>query len=514
MNKYKCLTQQSFSLNDYELVPLREEDLLNIKDWRNEQIDILRQKAPLSTEDQIRYYERVVRPLFLSPTPAQLLFSFLFEGKCIGYGGLVHISWADKRGEVSFLAETERALNNELYAIDFENYITIFTQIVFEDLKFNRISGETYSFRKFHISILEKFGFIREGVMRRHIIDGNTFYDSIVHGLLADDYKLKKNAKKVNFKNILVSSISKKTPLLKAVANAAKKFGTDSRVFGADTNTNCLGRHFVDQFWKMPHIKNLPIQTLIDYCLENCIYSIIPTRDGSLQYWANHAPILKEAGISVMVSSPESVNLCLDKLLFYQSPITQEFPLIETTDDIETLSANRFVVKERYGAGAKSIGINLSKDKATEHAAELDSPIFQPYISGTEVSVDAYLTQKSKVKGLVLRTRDNVVNGESQVTTTFRDQKLETLCTTFLEKIQLRGHVVMQLFKTADGKYAIIECNSRFGGASTLSIAAGLDSFYWFLLEAAGEDIEHYPFVRSEKELQLVRHPEDKILWF
>jgi hypothetical protein len=34
-----------------------------------------------------------------------LLFSFLKNGECIGYGGLVHINWIDQNAEISFMID-------------------------------------------------------------------------------------------------------------------------------------------------------------------------------------------------------------------------------------------------------------------------------------------------------------------------------------------------------------------------------------------------------------------------
>ena len=54
--------------------------------------------------------------------------------------------------------------------------------------------------------------------------------------------------------------------------------------------------------------------------------------------------------------------------------------------------------------------------------------------------------------------------------------------------------------------------DARFGGASTLSLAMGLDSFYWFIQESRGVPSEQLPFHRSENEKMLIRHAEDLIL--
>lgn len=312
-------------------------------------------------------------------------------------------------------------------------------------------------------------------------------------------------------KNILITSISKKVPLIKSVKKASIKLGQGSKVIGADINNNCIGKNFVDQFWHCPCWAKMDIENFLAYCEDNHVRYIIPTRDGELRYFAEHREYLKDRKISVMVSSMETIQTCLDKLEFYRKLTSLGYPVILTTDNIEEITAEKFVVKERFGAGANNIGLNLTKQEAREHAATLQTPIYQPYIQGKEVSADLYLELKGRTKGVILRYRELIEHGESQVTATFRDEKLERLCAEIAEKLNIYGHAVFQLFITDNGEYQIIEVNPRFGGASTLSLAVGLDSFYWFLLESDGNDLEEYSFIRPAKEKRLVRHVSDLI---
>jgi carbamoyl-phosphate synthase large subunit len=103
-----------------------------------------------------------------------------------------------------------------------------------------------------------------------------------------------------------------------------------------------------------------------------------------------------------------------------------------------------------------------------------------------------------------------VIGGESQVTTAFREPALEGEAAQILEELRLRGPVVMQAILTPDG-LQIIEVNPRFGGASTLAIAAGLDILYWSLLDAtcASARPEFRPF---SGQLRQVRLPGDIVL--
>lgn len=328
------------------------------------------------------------------------------------------------------------------------------------------------------------------------------------------DFERQRQAEYVslNYGNVLVTSISKKIPLLKAVRQAARQLHSSIRLFGGDANEKAFGRYFVDEFWLMPSTRDESLPAIIDYCEANDIRYIIPTRDGELLFWSRNKAVLRQLGISVMVSDEEAVTACLDKLQFSQQGEAAGWPVIPAYATLSESADNQFVVKERWGAGSQNIGLNLDREQAQAHATRLGEPIFQPYVSGNEISVDAYITDQKQVKGLIMRRRDVVQNGESQVTTTFSDETLETQLRTVLAQMHLYGHIVLQAFVGSNGQISLIECNSRFGGASSLAIAAGLDSFYWFLLEANGISLTDYPFIRSRMELQQVRYPADLVL--
>jgi len=316
----------------------------------------------------------------------------------------------------------------------------------------------------------------------------------------------------VIFINVLVTSISKKVPLLQAVRRAMLKMGVPMALIGADMNANCVGQYFVEEFWKMPSLESLSVEEFISICKEKKIRFIIPTRDGELPYFAFHRRVFEKHGIFIMISEQEAIETCLDKLRFYEVLAANGFPAIPTALSVENLNCSYYVVKERYGAGAKGIGLRLTKEEANLHAEKLEAPIFQPFIHGMEMSVDLYITRTGEVKGAVARKRDYVANGESQITTTIKNEKLERMCMDVAKCLRLYGHAVMQVIIDNEGNFHIIECNSRFGGASTLSVEVGLDSFYWFFLESQGANLDDYPFTRLVIEKRQIRYPADLVV--
>lgn len=328
--------------------------------------------------------------------------------------------------------------------------------------------------------------------------------------LIAAAKKPKGNSEQTSL-GVLISSVSKKAPLIHAVKEAAKKTGI-STVFGSDSNSECIGKYLVDQFWNCTKLEDLTQDELLEYCIKHNIKAIIPTRDEELPYYASHKPWLEKKGIHVLVSNAKTIDICLDKKLFADWLTAHHYPSIPTTTDISDLKTSSYVVKERYGAGSKSIALDCHSKQALEHAKKLQSPLFQPFIKGKEYSIDLYRTLKGQVHGCVVRERNLVVNGESQITTTVEKPAIQELCCKLANDLNLYGHAVIQILETDNNKLHIIECNPRFGGASTASLAVGLDSFYWFLLESQGESLEHYPFKRKKGNIKQIRYPTDQII--
>lgn len=305
-------------------------------------------------------------------------------------------------------------------------------------------------------------------------------------------------------KAVLMTSSSRKIPLLRALREAATKLDKHVSVIAGDIDPQAVSIYEAERFWQMPRLTDDGLKEIIDQCCDQSITCILPTRDGELDYWSNHRESFMEAGIEVIISSPEAIARCRDKLKFAEFA---QSPAIPATLNPETFAESPMVVKERFGAGSVGIGLNLSYEDAVRHAKTLEQPIFQPFINGQEISIDSWISKTGKVAGVVLRRRDRVMAGESQVTTTFSDKLLEKQMVEFILKLELRGPVVLQAI-VSEGKIHVIECNPRFGGASTASIAVGLDSLYWSLAEVAEPNFSP-KFIKTSHEVRQVRVPVD-----
>lgn len=182
MNCYKVLNEQIFKSGDFSLVPIRFEDRYDIMQWRNEQIYHLRQSKPLTKEDQDAYFENVVTKLFDQTQPNQILFSFLENDECIGYGGLVHINWNDKNAEVSFIMNT--SLEHTYFQKLWNLYLQLLGKVAFEDLMLRKTYVYAFDLRPHLYDALENAGYFFDARLKEHCFYNGEFKDVVIYSLL------------------------------------------------------------------------------------------------------------------------------------------------------------------------------------------------------------------------------------------------------------------------------------------------------------------------------------------
>lgn len=176
-----------FEFNGRRFFPLEKPHLEKLREWRNAQMNVLRQWKPLTDHNQEKWFQEI------SEAVNQVVFSIVTFDKdgnerFIGYSGLVYIDHINKRAEISFLVDPERASKRGIYKEDFTAALRALCEYGFNQLNLNKIFAETFEFRKYHIEILEKFGFKRDGVLREHQYVNGKYWDSIIHSILKSEF--------------------------------------------------------------------------------------------------------------------------------------------------------------------------------------------------------------------------------------------------------------------------------------------------------------------------------------
>jgi RimJ/RimL family protein N-acetyltransferase len=179
MASYNCLHKQEITTGEYTIVPIRYEDRLAIMKWRNEQMYHLRQEKILTENDQEAYFQNIILPSYKEKTPAQILFSFLQNEKCIGYGGLVHINWQSNEAEVSFIMATELEADN--FETNWVTFLHLLEKVAFNDLYLSTLFTYAYDLRPHLYKALENAGFQQTKRLEKEQLVDDKLVDVVIH---------------------------------------------------------------------------------------------------------------------------------------------------------------------------------------------------------------------------------------------------------------------------------------------------------------------------------------------
>lgn len=182
MKSYKILSKQVFKYRDYLIVPIRFEDRYEIMQWRNDQIDILRQKAVLTSKMQDEYFENVILKLFDKKEPNQILFSFLKNDELIGYGGLVHIDWDSKNAEISFL-QSSKFSSEYMYNKLMNIYLNLIEEVA-KSVGLHKIFTYGYDIGDYRFKPLIINEYNLEAILKEHVLIKNSFKDVKIYSKL------------------------------------------------------------------------------------------------------------------------------------------------------------------------------------------------------------------------------------------------------------------------------------------------------------------------------------------
>ncbi|MDT0645914.1 UDP-4-amino-4,6-dideoxy-N-acetyl-beta-L-altrosamine N-acetyltransferase [Zunongwangia sp. F260] len=175
-------------MKDIELIPLAEEDLDIVREWRNspEVSQYMYKDENITREQQEKWFKKVQQD------ESKKYWIIKYEGEELGVANLTEIDkWNSKCYWGFYLGNTSIRGKGIGAKIEYNvlNY-------VFGELKLNKLCGEVFSFNEKVVQMHEKFGFRREGYLRNHIQKNNRFHDIVVIGLLSSEWKQLKDSLK------------------------------------------------------------------------------------------------------------------------------------------------------------------------------------------------------------------------------------------------------------------------------------------------------------------------------
>jgi carbamoyl-phosphate synthase large subunit len=304
--------------------------------------------------------------------------------------------------------------------------------------------------------------------------------------------------------NVLITSAAAKVLLVQAFSKAVRRF--DGKVFTADLEQVCAAGRFSDGHFKLRPIDGPgAIEEIEQICRDNAVRLIVPTRDGELSFFAHHKDRLQSRGVDVLVCGERALADCQNKRRFASRLRAAGLGVIPEIDPDDIVQWPVFVrpVTGSGGRGANRV------DSRTGLPDNLETYLVHPLLTAREYSIDLLMDLYcGRPVQAVVRVRQNVVAGESKVSTVVAHPALESATMKLGAALNLVGHNTVQAFDDAARGIMFIEVNPRFGGASNCSIVAGLASPERILGMLAGDltALESRPIQHG---LKMLRYAQD-----
>lgn len=278
---------------------------------------------------------------------------------------------------------------------------------------------------------------------------------------------------------LLFTSIGRRVELVQAFHNAAHNLGIDLMVYGADISDSAPALYFCDRTAIVPRIKSPDyIPFLLDFCQKEQIDALIPTIDTDLLILAQNADRFAAIGTRAVISAPDRIALCRDKRLTadYFRSVGLESPS-PTDDAAHYCDGFPAFIKPKDGSSSVFAYKVNDAQELSSYAAQVPDYIIQPFIAGTEYTVDIFCDFDGVPIFITPRIRLAVRAGEVLKTQIVQDRQIIAQMQQLLKDYKPCGAITVQLIRQeSTGKDFYIEINPRFGGGAPLTMMAGADS--------------------------------------
>ena len=271
--------------------------------------------------------------------------------------------------------------------------------------------------------------------------------------------------------NVLILSVAAKVLLVQAFQAVVAPGG--GRVLAADLERDSAGLFFADAAVSLPRTDDTGFaDALSAVCREKAVGLVVPTRDGELAALAAVKARLAAEGVTVLVPESEALAECMDKRRFVAACARLGLKTPKTFGPGETPDA--FPVFARPAAGAGGRGAR--RLTAADWTPQGEDVLVQAFCGLPEFSIDVLMDLDGAPVQAVARRRLQVRAGEAVKSRVEDASTLAQAALKLCAGLRLVGHNVVQAFWDGAGEPLFIEVNPRFGGASNLSIQAGLAS--------------------------------------
>lgn len=290
--------------------------------------------------------------------------------------------------------------------------------------------------------------------------------------------------------NILFTGAGRRVELIQSFREAALCLDKELKIYGADRDGTAPALKFCD-FTRIVcgmRDKNY-IADLAEICEKDSINMVIPTIDTDLLVLSENREKFEAIGTKVLVSSPERIKVCRDKnytsQFFMDCGLEAPVPVNNWKEYKDSYPA---FIKPKDGSSSINAYKAGNKGELEVYASQVKDYVIQPFINGTEYTVDIFCDFEGNPVYITPRIRLAVRAGEVLKTQIDLDETIIKECKKLIRAFRPCGPITVQLIREAkSGTDYYIEINPRFGGGAPLSMKAGAKSAESILKLLGGE---------------------------
>lgn len=297
--------------------------------------------------------------------------------------------------------------------------------------------------------------------------------------------------------NILFTCAGRRTYLLKYFK---EQLGDAGKIIGADMQLTAPALSAADVRQVVPAVyDDHYVEALIKICKEQHVDVLISLNDLELPILAKNKDLFTQIGVLPIVSDPEVIDICFDKLRTSVFIASLGLNTPKTYDNLDKalkaieLGELHFpvVIKPRWGSA--SIGIefvdnekdlciiyDLIKRKTLKgilgEVSQYDKNyiLIQEKITGKEYGLDVMNDLNGCNVGVAVKEKLSMRAGETDKAITVDNMDLRYIGEVIGLNLKHIGNLDCDILEM-DGKYYILELNPRFGGGFPFSYEAGVN---------------------------------------
>lgn len=267
------------------------------------------------------------------------------------------------------------------------------------------------------------------------------------------------------------------------IISELKKYDKKIYIVGADINDerNIVSSKFVDEYHKFPSAiddQKKYLDFVYNFCRENKIDFVYAFIDEEVYNLSKNRELFESINTKLCLTDNNSVRLCHFKNLFFEW-LNNNFNkyCIKTYNSYEETEFVTFPLFIKPVEGRASIGCKKIEQRSELLELKFSDYIVQDFVEGDIFVIDIVRNKKTKEMKYCQR-KELLRNGNGCGTSVeiVDIPELKKMAIELSEAIDFNGILSIELFRTKNNEYKIIEINPRLPAGTSYSCLAGCNT--------------------------------------